>query len=70
VNEKKHPVFAYHTCIACGICYMSCPVGAISMTNIGADGGKEAFPQAEESCIGCGLCAKSCPIDAIRMELC
>lgn len=67
---KKHPVFTYKNCIACGICYSTCPVSCIELSAIGADGGKEAFPEVArpEKCIGCGLCAKGCPMDAIQME--
>ena len=46
------------TCIGCGACEGTCPVGAISAT----DDGKYAIGDA---CVDCGACAGGCPVSAI-----
>lgn len=46
------------SCIGCGICVTSCPVGAIRMS----DGRALIDP---DLCIACGICAAACPVDAI-----
>lgn len=45
------------SCIACGACAGSCPVGAI------ADGDTYSIDAA--ACIDCGACAGTCPVGAI-----
>ncbi len=45
------------SCISCGACAGSCPVGAI------VDNG--AYAIDADSCIDCGACAGSCPVGAI-----
>lgn len=46
------------SCISCGACAGSCPVGAIA-----DNGGAYAIDAA--ACIDCGACAGSCPVGAI-----
>lgn len=47
------------TCLGCGACAESCPVGAIAAD---ADGKYEIDADA---CLGCGACAGDCPVSAI-----
>ena len=49
------------SCISCGSCAGSCPVGAISE-------GDGAFDIDADNCISCGSCAGSCPVGAISEE--
>ncbi len=46
------------SCISCGSCEGSCPVGAIAM-------GDGKYEIDENSCISCGSCAGACPVGAI-----
>ncbi|WP_300362320.1 4Fe-4S binding protein [Fusobacterium sp.] len=46
------------TCVGCGACEATCPVGAISAN----DNGKFTIGDA---CIDCGACAGGCPVGAI-----
>lgn len=46
------------TCIGCGICYRTCPSGAIKRV----DGKPEIKP---DKCIDCKVCIESCPVSAI-----
>jgi len=46
------------TCIGCGSCVDSCPVGCIKLN----DNGKAEIDAT--MCIGCGTCAAVCPVNA------
>ena len=46
------------TCISCGACEGSCPVGAISQ-------GDAQYVIDAGACISCGSCAGTCPMSAI-----
>lgn len=47
------------SCLGCGACAETCPVGAISM-----DSGKAVVNA--ETCVECGACVEACPADAIE----
>ncbi len=46
------------SCISCGACEGTCPVGAISE-------GDGQFVIDDGTCISCGACADGCPVGAI-----
>ena len=46
------------SCVSCGSCADSCPVGAISQ-------GDTQYVIDAGACLDCGSCADSCPMDAI-----
>jgi ferredoxin len=46
------------TCIGCGVCEASCPIGAIKLVD-----GKAVVDT--NKCTGCGACVGSCPVSAI-----
>ncbi len=48
------------SCIACGACASTCPVGAISEGDI--------YVIDPEKCIECGLCESTCPVGAISSD--
>jgi ferredoxin len=50
-----------NTCIGCGVCESTCPVGAIKL---GADG--KAVVDASK-CTECGSCVGACPVSAIKI---
>ena len=49
-----------NTCIGCGACVGTCPVGAIAFN---ANGKAEIN---QDVCIQCGACAGTCPVNAIN----
>ncbi len=50
------------TCLACGACADTCPVGAISL-----DEAKGIYVISDE-CVDCGACEDGCPVGAIVEE--
>ena len=46
------------SCLSCGACADSCPMGAISQ-------GASQYEIDAGTCIDCGACADSCPTGAI-----
>lgn len=48
-------------CKYCGICYIICPTGCITLTN-------GQFRVNLRYCKGCGLCSYECPVKAISMK--
>ena len=47
------------SCIACGACEGTCPIGAITL-----DG---TATVDESACIECGACTGACPVGAITL---
>ncbi len=68
--RERRPVFAYRSCVSCGICAQACPVSVLGMCREGKAGKyRNVFPElVKPGCLGCGQCARACPMDAIRME--
>lgn len=65
-------------CTACGLCALSCPAEAITMTAAERNPGEEKFYREEKyaavyeinmlRCIFCGLCEEACPKEAIFLS--
>ncbi len=49
------------SCISCGTCEGTCPVGAISQ-------GEETYKIDADVCVSCGACADACPVGAISED--
>lgn len=47
------------SCISCGACAGTCPVGAIAE-------GDNQFEISADACVECGACAAQCPVGAIE----
>lgn len=50
------------SCVACGTCSETCPVGAIAM-----DDGLGRYA-VSDACIDCGACEDGCPVGCISAE--
>lgn len=60
--SKKYAAIRKKSCVACGVCEITCPMGAIKVY-------KGCYAKVEEDiCIGCGKCEKVCPANSIRIE--
>lgn len=65
-------------CTACGLCALSCPAEAITMTAAERQPGEEQLYREEKyaavyeinmlRCIFCGLCEEACPKEAIYLD--
>ncbi|UEG52903.1 NADH-quinone oxidoreductase subunit I [Mucilaginibacter daejeonensis] len=65
-------------CTACGLCALSCPAEAITMTASERQKGEEHLYREEKyaavyeinmlRCIFCGLCEEACPKEAIYLD--
>lgn len=49
-------------CVACGVCVLVCPLGAVEVWN-----GVRARVDGAR-CVGCGRCARECPAGIIEMS--
>lgn len=47
------------SCVSCGSCADTCPVGAIAE-------GDGKYEIDEAACLECGACAAACPVEAIE----
>ncbi|MDP7265179.1 MAG: 4Fe-4S dicluster domain-containing protein, partial [Candidatus Thermoplasmatota archaeon] len=47
-------------CLGCGVCLGRCPVGALSLEDLG---GREKVRVDEELCIVCRKCLGPCPVE-------
>lgn len=50
------------TCISCGSCQGTCPVGAVAPNDEGT------YSIDPDTCLSCGACATNCPVEAITEE--
>jgi len=58
----EKPVWDTQKCVRCGLCYLSCPDGAVFQNE---DGYYDADLQY---CKGCGLCVRQCVTGCISLE--
>jgi NADH-quinone oxidoreductase subunit I len=59
-------------CIACGLCYKTCPNNAIQFSSAKDQAGKrfaEVFQVNNGICIYCGLCEEVCPVKGKAIKL-
>jgi ferredoxin len=64
------PALEDASCTGCGKCAKACPIGAIDLEAVPADGERRdrKRPRVDrERCIGCGLCAEACKPNALEM---
>lgn len=55
----ERPEIDYDVCTRCGLCFLGCPDGAITL-------GKEGLPIIDyDHCKGCMICAQLCPLHGI-----
>jgi pyruvate ferredoxin oxidoreductase delta subunit len=59
----ERPVWDTQKCVRCGICYLSCPDGAIFQN-------KDGFYEVDLTyCKGCGLCIQQCVTGCISLQI-
>ena len=59
----ERPVWDTQKCVRCGICYLSCPDGAIFQN-------EDGFYEVDLTyCKGCGLCVKQCAAGCISLDI-
>ena len=59
----ERPVWDTEKCIQCGVCYLSCPDGAIHLN-------EEGYYDADLTfCKGCGICSQQCWTGCITLEI-
>ncbi len=58
----ERPVIDRDVCTRCGLCFVQCPDGAISLDD-------EGYPVIDyDHCKGCMICRQVCPLQAIETE--
>ena len=61
-KKRRKAVVDQKTCVACGCCVKTCPVGAIQIM-------RGIMAQVNmNKCLGCGKCAKECPASVIQIR--
>lgn len=61
---RRHIVICEESCVGCGLCMRSCPVGtAIAFR----EGKRTAYVKNPLACGGCGACLRGCPANAIHI---
>lgn len=75
----KRDELGRENCTACGLCALSCPAEAITMTAAERKPGEEMLYREEKyasvyeinmlRCIFCGLCEEACPKDAVYLTI-
>ncbi|MGE9616016.1 MAG: NuoI/complex I 23 kDa subunit family protein [Solitalea-like symbiont of Acarus siro] len=78
VHSLKRDEEGRERCTACGLCALSCPAEAITMTAAERIAGEENLYREEKyasvyeinmlRCIFCGLCEEACPKEAIYLD--
>ena len=58
--RSRKPLLANASCIRCGLCFLSCPVGSVILDELG-------YSIDYSFCKGCGICAHECPTQSIAM---
>jgi len=58
----ERPEWDTQKCVRCGVCYLSCPDGAIFQN-------KDGYYEADlQYCKGCGICIMQCVTGCITLE--
>lgn len=60
--KKRKLAVVGKNCVACGVCELICPRGAIKVSR-----GVRAVVD-DDKCIGCTKCEKACPAGIIEMK--
>jgi len=78
IHSLKRDEEGRERCTACGLCALSCPAEAITMTAAERQPGEEGLYREEKyaavyeinmlRCIFCGFCEEACPKEAIYLD--
>ena len=70
--HEQSDAVSHNLCLGCGLCALSCPVGAIVMEEVRSQEVTRRSPSlASHLCVHCGRCAAACPsgtLQQFRME--